>query len=68
MMRWLRKPEKRGPSKHKHRQAVVSHMELVQQALAGQREYLLLLAQMRQTSPVGHDPSEPIPIKADDDG
>lgn len=46
-----------------HRQKVVSHMEVVQRALAGQKEYLLRLAQMRQTSPMGHDSSKPIPTK-----
>ena len=51
-----------------HRQVVVNHMLMVQRALAGHKEYLIRLAQMRQTSPLGHNPSEPIPIKADDDG
>lgn len=70
MLRWLRRPEEQKPSEGGggHRQVVIDHGELVQRALEGQREYLCRLAQMRQTGPMGHNPSEPIPAKADDHG
>ncbi len=69
MLRWLRRPEEQKPSEGGgHRQVVIDHENLVQRALEGQRGYLYRLAQMRQTSPMGHNSLEPIPAKADDHG
>lgn len=51
-----------------HRRVVIDHLEIARRALAGEKEYLHRLAQLRQTSPMGHDPSQPIPAKAEDNG